>query len=661
MVGFIGFLISLAPIGTQKGLDYFWEYNIKKAKKILDHEGENQFGFEKVQDMWFLKQSFINQYKDKGRLYSLNKKELFSKIYDDTLENNLKGKLNIADFESSIINATTSLSKDENAAVLLTFAEYDSIFHDNVNVIKTVVTYEFQNRNENNQEVIFKIRLPKTQSVVTDLKLGLNLEKQGIVAPRGAAEQVYQESLVKNIDPALITQIGVREYKLRVFPVTSKRNNKTQGRQKVQFTYLTPIDSDDEIVLAPKIETLNLTIEEKTKAIVRLRKDDKRIIKESVIKENKEEFFSTPKIYEQDLEVADRQFCMTMLDDEEHLKEYKHTLDKEEKNSEAVIFFDISRSAGEKEDINKIYEEIYNTFQDEALPSEAYFYNFSVYPSVAEFNDDQFFGYTDTVKVIKYLNENKFSGKDILIVGDDINFEFTKKENKDINYKELASNTISMIQVGSGIRAHKDEITKAVLASGGKVVIVNNLSDVTKNRINSLKQDSARLIFDNCIDIAGMNNEDLIRQIQVHSLTNLLLANINNETTWKGIGQLSAELAKKYRFVNLFSSFIALETTRQAYDLEKYSRGSGRFDVNYLNEDYQESSYSISSAWSQSMAKVENTSLTGKDSYSIGKRIFDLGTLKNIGIITTGIVIVMIGLKWKKKKSKNSKVKNNGQ
>ena len=51
-----------------------------------------------------------------------------------------------------------------------------------------------------------KFSLPNENAVITDLKLGLNLELASQVAPRGAASQIYEESRRASIDPALLEQ-----------------------------------------------------------------------------------------------------------------------------------------------------------------------------------------------------------------------------------------------------------------------------------------------------------------------------------------------------------------------------------------------------------------------------------------------------------------------
>jgi putative PEP-CTERM system integral membrane protein len=87
-----------------------------------------------------------------------------------------------------------------------------------------VELYEvYQNQTGQNQEVIYYFNLPES-AVLTGLWLGNSPDRDTRyafqVAPRGAAQTVYRNEVRKNLDPALLEQIGPRQYRLRVFPVS---------------------------------------------------------------------------------------------------------------------------------------------------------------------------------------------------------------------------------------------------------------------------------------------------------------------------------------------------------------------------------------------------------------------------------------------------------
>ena len=84
---------------------------------------------------------------------------------------------------------------------------------------------EYQNETGQRQEVVYYITLPES-AVITGLWLG-NSDNRAErfayrVAPRGAAQQVYRDQVRVNVDPALVEQIGPRQYRVRAFPIEPK-------------------------------------------------------------------------------------------------------------------------------------------------------------------------------------------------------------------------------------------------------------------------------------------------------------------------------------------------------------------------------------------------------------------------------------------------------
>ncbi len=78
----------------------------------------------------------------------------------------------------------------------------------------------YSNQTAIRQEVVYFFSLPES-AVITGVWLGDENGKQFEyrVSPRGAAQQVYQEQVRRNIDPALVEQIGPQQYRVRIFPI----------------------------------------------------------------------------------------------------------------------------------------------------------------------------------------------------------------------------------------------------------------------------------------------------------------------------------------------------------------------------------------------------------------------------------------------------------
>jgi putative PEP-CTERM system integral membrane protein len=90
-----------------------------------------------------------------------------------------------------------------------------------------IEVYEvYYNQTRQQQEVIYYFSLPES-AVLTGVWLNDRPGKGGRfeyqVAPRGAAQAIYRNEKVVRQDPALLEQIGPRQYRLRIFPVEPQR------------------------------------------------------------------------------------------------------------------------------------------------------------------------------------------------------------------------------------------------------------------------------------------------------------------------------------------------------------------------------------------------------------------------------------------------------
>jgi len=90
-----------------------------------------------------------------------------------------------------------------------------------------VELYEvYENRTSRRQEVVYYFSLPES-AVVTGLWLGSSSDRSQAfafqVATRGAAQALYRNEVRYNRDPALVEQVGPRQYRLRVFPLEARQ------------------------------------------------------------------------------------------------------------------------------------------------------------------------------------------------------------------------------------------------------------------------------------------------------------------------------------------------------------------------------------------------------------------------------------------------------
>ncbi len=107
------------------------------------------------------------------------------------------------------------------------------------------ITETYSTKSYQDEEVEYEFFIDGP-AVMHDLKLGPNLEFVGRVAPSGAAKTTYEREVSRSRDPALLEQIGPKQYRLRVFPIPDKNDNTTLNgkRQKVQFAYSAPLTKE---------------------------------------------------------------------------------------------------------------------------------------------------------------------------------------------------------------------------------------------------------------------------------------------------------------------------------------------------------------------------------------------------------------------------------
>lgn len=129
----------------------------------------------------------------------------------------------------------------------------------------------YSNTTFTRQEIYYYFSLPE-DAAITGLWLGLGPDRARhdahILAPRGAAQAIYEREVQRRIDPALLEQVGPNQYRLRAFPVPTKRSrfeDPAEGdeRLRMYFTYVVP-RSDKGFALPSLLERRNVFWSPKT-------------------------------------------------------------------------------------------------------------------------------------------------------------------------------------------------------------------------------------------------------------------------------------------------------------------------------------------------------------------------------------------------------------
>lgn len=90
----------------------------------------------------------------------------------------------------------------------------------------------YENQTYDQEEVAYFFNLPES-AVITGLWLGESEDRAArhrfVVAPRGAAQAVYEAEVQRRVDPALLEQVGPRQYRLRAFPIPPRAHHARRG------------------------------------------------------------------------------------------------------------------------------------------------------------------------------------------------------------------------------------------------------------------------------------------------------------------------------------------------------------------------------------------------------------------------------------------------
>ena len=117
MVIFVIFIWKLVP----STIDYFYKWQIKDARNIIEEWWENAKTYNEAREQWFLERAFFNRIKENWSLYG-SELRIFNKIYDASPESYFGEK--IAEYTNNRSSFETNLSKIwDKAEVVLNLGE----------------------------------------------------------------------------------------------------------------------------------------------------------------------------------------------------------------------------------------------------------------------------------------------------------------------------------------------------------------------------------------------------------------------------------------------------------------------------------------------------------------------------------------------------------
>ena len=204
--------------------------------------------------------------------------QLYTELFDSSIQRDETKAI------SKALEAT--FNRDEVVAGLMNIGARNVLIREQNIVIDTQPHYStveieevYENLTFENQEIFYYFSLPE-DAAITGLWIGRTDKRKEmdafIVAPRGAAQKVYEQQVRRNIDPALLEQVGPAQYRLRVFPIPvtrpraqfagnrlSNRASREPELMRVHMKYVVPTGGP-ETILPTLLEKRNVDWSRKT-------------------------------------------------------------------------------------------------------------------------------------------------------------------------------------------------------------------------------------------------------------------------------------------------------------------------------------------------------------------------------------------------------------
>ncbi len=440
----------------------------------------------------------------------------------------------------------------------------------------------YNNQTPDVEEILYYFSLPES-SAITGIWLGdtdeLDKRFPFQVSPRGAAQEVYNSQVQRSrpIDPALLEQVGVGQYRLRAFPVPprlSSRDIRTgRGQRKMHLWLTYKVMKQDRGWALPKLaERRNIFWTSHTKRI----RNGKT-----------ERFFDNVWLEDfwHDVPDKNRKSHQINLQDgytvaAKPLGEGDYSLPK---NQKYALILDTSYSMRSH---SKEVAETFNWWKTNLAGNDGDIFitdaeenKAKLIDDIDDFNSSQitFYGSVTNKKMLQQFqllnNGNNYDA--VLVITDEGSYELSN-DKQDI--PEMKS-PLWMIHLGGKLpRAYDDATLQAVQNSNGGVA--NNLSTVMK-RLATEKANKSSVV-DGYSWVAEKSNTEVASKNTIEPLAARQLV---YELSKKGKNQLSLEeldaihqIAKNYDIVTPYSSMIVLVNDEQRELLKKAEARADRFD-----------------------------------------------------------------------------------
>ncbi|NJO30825.1 MAG: TIGR02921 family PEP-CTERM protein [Richelia sp. SL_2_1] len=448
-----------------------------------------------------------------------------------------------------------------------------------------VELYEvYKNQTPEVQEIFYYFSLPES-AVITGLWLGdtsdLNKRFEFVISPRGAAQKVYNSQVRRErpVDPALLEQVGPRNYRLRAFPIP--RNNVQQienqppvpTEMNLWLTYQVMLQEKG-VALPTLGEKRNIFWTDQTKRIRNGKqvKIDKDIWLEDFINTKN----SKPKSHEINLPEGYKITAKPLSNKDYSLPQ----------NQSLALIIDSSRSMSShvkelsqnltwlQKHLKNNDVDLYITATGKAKPQRL--------DDIRKFKADKFtfYGSLQTPEMLKQFNQlrEETSYDAILLLTDAGNYELSK------NNKEIPTIPAPLWIVHNDELppAYTDGIIKAIQDSGGGVS--TSVPEVLQRiATKTTLGESVIDVIDGYAWYLEQSENNSTQQSDFQQLAaRQLIRGLSKQIKLDNLESLDAihTIAKKYQLVSPYSSMLVLVNDEQRRLLKEAEAAKDRFDRN---------------------------------------------------------------------------------
>ncbi len=468
---------------------------------------------------------------------------------------------------------------------------------------RITLTEHYENQTFAQQEIYYYFSLPE-EAVLTGVWLSddaSNLHKYDYtIAPRGAAQTLYKQERARRADPALLEQVGPRQYRLRVFPIPAKKKQYKALQVEIeplfmQLRYDMPLGMDKHWKFPQLLEKRNVYWNDATLLSINNQAVPRPHHHETdrwLPKENKAQ--SATPLRDEIMQMAfNNQQVLTVQIKARDTQKPKLLESVSDTTLSLALLIDTSFSmTAIKERLATTLDSLKQLSQHTNVTIDFYALTDDLQViSAKQLNELVLFGHSSTAKQLKQWQQSDYAQQSydaLLLLTDQGNYESSEKVAL-ISNKKMSDKKVPLWIVHLGEQpayAYEDNLLSYIYQSGGGITdtiheVITRVIWQKQTGITETAQISEHYLwaYSWSDEVTKPTKNENLSAIVAHQW---ISANFNQRLD-NGAEQVAHlddlhYLAKRYSLVSPFSSMMVLVNKRQEEALSKLSSGDERFE-----------------------------------------------------------------------------------